>query len=503
MSISLSDARIQLAAEPSAPATPALEVAMPGHCPGRANWLWLLQQRGMVAQIEAAGYAATLDQLRQLREQGSLPEDADIAALTRLIGLPVPLGSLAQFQVLFPEAFTTGSAYRSRLAGNAAWLPLAVRDFFARSSTQQPSRLWIIPVREAEQQRGFLPHPDSDWLNNRLLGAFDRALALPDVGLVALPDLERLQIPAELPDTPRLRLPNPAPAFLPCGNEYDDTHRERRHSHEMPRPHALMPFSDVLNKLSGEIARRRPDMHLLLSMPLDEKGTGENPAISARALQQLRKQRDNHQAGTLRRVQLLFPYLRSPTVPLASAAGVVAAEMAARTRQGAWLSVAARPLSDSYRPYPPLDRHSATALRDQHALGVLMRERGQLKLDDERLAAGVFGNPSEHARSGEVARFLGWLQRELRKLGERLIFDTDPRDPRPRILLESFFGRLHARGALRGVLPGEAFSIRQSQPGESALQFDIEIAPAFPIDRIRLSISRSGRDQAWQIGGLG
>lgn len=500
MSLTLSDARIRLDAEPTLPVRPALEVAMPGHCPGRVHWRWLLDQVALTQQIEGAGYSDTLELLRMLRAAEPLPEDADIPTLTSLYGLPIPLGSLSQFEALFPEAFSTGTLYHSHLAGNAAWLPLAVRDFFTHATSMAPRRLWVIPVRQSEQQQGFLPHPGSDWTNGRLLGAFDRALALPEVGLIALPDLERLQIPADLQDVPRKRLPNEVPRFLPCSSDLNDSHRERRHSAEIPRPPKPRDFGTLLHRLGAETALRRPDMHLLLGMPFDPEGEGESPQISQAALADLADYRSEYRGKNLRRVQLLFPYLRSPRQPLMSACGLLAAEMVARTRQGAWLSVAGRPLSDNYRPYPPVNRNAATSLRDKHALGILVEERGRTKLDDERLGAGVFGDPTEHARSGEIARFLGWLQRELRRLGERLLFDADPRDPRPRILLESFFGRLHARGALRGNLPNEGFSIRQSAPAESTLLFEIDLAPAFPIDRIRLSISRDGHDQGWNVG---
>jgi hypothetical protein len=84
-------------------------------------------------------------------------------------------------------------------------------------------------------------------------------------------------------------------------------------------------------------------------------------------------------------------------------------------------------------------------------------------------------------------RFLGWLRRELQALGEQLVFSVDPRDPRPGMLLGDFLDRLHRLGALRGRLPEQAYRLAQRQEGESTLVFDIEIAPAYPIDRIRLT----------------
>ncbi len=253
---------------------------MPGHCPGRANWSWLLDQARLVEQIELAGYHDQLELLRRYRAGDVIPAETDIAALTLLQDIPLPLESLSQFNAVFPEAFTTGARYRSHLAGNAAWLPMAVRDFFAGTQGNGPQRLWVIPVSERAQQEGFLPSPRTDWANNQLVGAFDRILGLPDVGLIALPDLERLQIPADLQDIPRLRLPNPAPAFLPCSSEYDDTHRERRNPEEVPRPPEPRDFIKTLHALAASIAMHRPDMHLLLGMPFDSEGKTESPRIA-------------------------------------------------------------------------------------------------------------------------------------------------------------------------------------------------------------------------------
>ena len=72
-------------------------------------------------------------------------------------------------------------------------------------------------------------------------------------------------------------------------------------------------------------------------------------------------------------------------------------------------------------------------------------------------------------------------------LGEQLVFNADVNDPRPRLLLEQFFRRLYNQGALRGRVPEEGYRITQSQPQDGAIQFDIQIAPAFPIDRLFLT----------------
>jgi hypothetical protein len=166
--------------------------------------------------------------------------------------------------------------------------------------------------------------------------------------------------------------------------------------------------------------------------------------------------------------------------------------------RGPWRSAAGRPLPGRSLPYPAVSQQLATALRDTPGVGVLVNRKGHGELDDERLAVPTLPSrllghltPSrsraEHLRSGETMRFLGWLRRELQALGEQLVFSVDPRDPRPGMLLGDFLDRLHRLGALRGRLPEQAYRLAQRQEGESTLVFDIEIAPAYPIDRIRLT----------------
>ena len=85
-------------------------------------------------------------------------------------------------------------------------------------------------------------------------------------------------------------------------------------------------------------------------------------------------------------------------------------------------------------------------------------------------------------------RFVGWLRRQLIELGNDLVFSVDPHDPRPELALRHFFTRLHQAGALRGRTSEEAFSLEVTQPGEGQDIFTILIAPAFPIDRITLTL---------------
>jgi hypothetical protein len=143
----------------------------------------------------------------------------------------------------------------------------------------------------------------------------------------------------------------------------------------------------------------------------------------------------------------------------------------------------------------------------------LVARDGRAWLDDESLPVPVLPQADLSRmtradrergdwRSAEIQRFVGWVRRELRDLGERLVFDVDPDDPRPQQALHAFCARLHQAGALRGRRPEDAFRIRRLVTGEvpdSAIGFELELAPAYPIDRITLSFLHDRADGTLQV----
>ena len=71
---------------------------------------------------------------------------------------------------------------------------------------------------------------------------------------------------------------------------------------------------------------------------------------------------------------------------------------------------------------------------------------------------------------------MGWLRRELRALGERLLFDTDPGDPRPELALRGFFGRLRGLAPCAARSPSTPTAFANCRPVDSAIAFEIEMA---------------------------
>jgi len=174
--------RIELNPQPRKQSAVAFEVAMLGHCPGRVRPERI--NPATIVEIRNQGFSQRLDNL--------------LAVNDGLYHLPIPLYSSAEFDDIFPDAKTKSSIYRSRLAGSRAWLGWAINDFFANGG----KKLWLIQIPEVDGFEGFLPKENVPLYDVENLQGIATALVLNQVGLVTLPDLERLQVPANLQDIP-------------------------------------------------------------------------------------------------------------------------------------------------------------------------------------------------------------------------------------------------------------------------------------------------------------
>ncbi len=485
--------RVVLSPRPQSQSALPLQVAMLGHCPGRVRPRRLLALTEAIGEIRRAGFGAAVDAMKA---------DPDSATLRHL---PIPLRSAAEFHDIFPDARAEPAVYHSTLAGNLAWLAPCVDDFFANGG----GKLWIVVIPQEEAQSGFFPNPDTRLTEPATLCGLATLLVIAEIGQICLPDLERLQVPARLPDVPRVRLDNPQPAFMPCAEFIGDDHRERRNDDEMALDDLPEPLGlhQVLQNILPWLNRYRPDIQCLLTLPLAYLEQSDSPGADGAALDLLNQMRNSDKAPLLRQTQYLFPYLRGKGRPLLSPVGIVAGRQSLIAReQGPWRSVAGMPLHSDNLPYPRLTRAGVVRLRDAPGLSVLERRNGQVELDDERLCvpalpAADYRNASDLQRfdgyrSAEVMRLLGFLRRQLTRFGEQLVFSADVHDPRPRLILDRFLRNLWQRGALRGKVAEDAFTLRQIPAGESTLLIEIEIAPALPIDRLRLTFTNSGTD--WQ-----
>lgn len=494
----LADGRVYLNPAPPPARTPALPVALLGHVPGRARVQRLT--RAMREQWRGLGLSASRTRIERLAGGGAAVDDED-ARLAELLHLPLALDSYAQFLDLFPDARSAAAlTQHTPLAGSACWLPLAVEDFFAAGG----ERLWLVRVPESEGRDGLLPAGEPDFSHPETLRGIDVALGIPEIGLLALPDLERLQVPPQIrADAVAVQRPLQA-RFVPLG-QLGPREQNVQAADSVPAT-PPWPFTELLARLLPRCARWRPDVQCLLTLPL-AADPAHGAQADADALARLAAL-DGEALRQAQRLQLLFPYLCGPRAPLASAGGLLAGHIAARAVDGAWRSIAGRALASDALPWPLLERRQAAALRETPGIGVLINRDGALQLDDERLCGGLPGTLAEqpgqaaansgtyYYRSAEVVRLIGWLLRQLAAFGERLVFVTDPDDPRPGLLLEDFFRRLHARGGLRGARFEDACRIRRVEAGAATIAWDIEIAPAVPIDTLTLSLLHT--DGAWR-----
>lgn len=474
--MSVGDDRIRLEVVGGNARGPDMQAIFVGHCPGPVARDALAADEALATVLSAMGY----------QERVSRWQDP-AAPADELYDLPLPIRSLAQLQRLFPDAqLESGSS-----AGDAApWLPWAVQDYFAAGRGRRDGRLcWVVRVPEPEDgdvaralgafdaRPGAVRHDPSTW------GPVELACALEDAGLLAMPDLERLLLPRPERDIARKRLPNPGADFHPCSAERRDDHRERRYGSEMPGALAALHPVRRIRDIAYRVHAWRPDLQWLLGLPAATEYELPLPRPAAEMLTWLRGV-DPLRTPALAQVQFLFPYVYGEGRPLTSPVGLVAGHVVHRTgRDGVWRSVAGAPLSDRLRPWPDLGRAARAALREDPGLGVLHLRRGALQLDDERLVASGFCDAGGSAcRSGELMRFVGWLRRSLRRLGEEIVFTLDGRDPAIPNMLDAFLSGLHRKGALRGVSAADAYRVTRIGRRSERVQFRIEIAPSFPVD---------------------
>ena len=120
--MALNDSRLVMRVRPASAVRPELEVVVLGHCPGQARWQYLAENAQTLRDIAMLGFHREVETLRtwqrQWQQSGVVPKPASASeqALQDLYLLPIPIVSLAHFQVLFPDAERESAVYRSQLA---------------------------------------------------------------------------------------------------------------------------------------------------------------------------------------------------------------------------------------------------------------------------------------------------------------------------------------------------------------------------------------------------
>lgn len=437
MSLRSPDRRIALAEPPVADAAAPLAVVVCGHWSGPA--------------------ADAADAVAEAARLGFVPGDDG------LHGVPLRLPSVSAFRAAFPGAA-------------ASWTEQCLRDVFAGAAA-----VWVVRV-DTDDGPGCL----DAYARAGAATGIEVAMAVPDAGLLLLPELERLCLTTALPPPGVPLAPVRAPAFAPLAAPVAAPVA----ANAAPAPPAAanpVLASDVLASVSRAITRARPDMLCVFALPLGADPRESVPVLVRRAPERLYGA-DAAPTASLPGIQALAPLLRDGAGALSSATGSLAAVIAARADAGdIWRTLAGVPLAAGRSVLRQIDTDALDALRAD-GIAVLRLAGGRTVLDDDVLAWRRTPFNADR-RAGGPYRLRGFLSRALRRLGEQLVFENALDDARVELALTGFFAQLQRRGALTGRAVDEAVTIVRAHAGEAAVAYAIAYAPSLAIEAMRLSFA--------------
>jgi hypothetical protein len=331
------------------------------------------------------------------------------------------------------------------------------------------------------------PIPDGRGLGDPPLGLL-AACAVPSVGLVVLPDLERLYAVPEV----QMPVPPPIPVPVPVFHRAGASVARMRPAVVSPAvgvlPAAVLPA--MLARLNATLARKRADMTAIFTLPLGPQVLEPLPALERRVLTLLYGQ----STTDLAQLQPLAPLVADPAGGVATPSGLVAGALAAEAElAGPWRSIAGRRLPSAYPPMRRIGEESIPAL-SIGGIGALQQRPGGLALQQELLAVRSGGAGA----AAPTRRFIGSLRRQLEAFGRDLVFENNYGDGRVERALAGFFAALFQRGALAGRRLSSAFAVSRLPSPENQAVFQIGFAPAYSLDRILLRFVQT-KDGAVQV----
>ena len=435
------DYRVSLADQNPVAAQPQLEAVFVG-LTANGNPDATVEARAAAAQL---GYGA-----------------ADDPALT---GRPLAFANITSFTAAFPN--------------DNSWLANAVADYFNAGGL----RGWVVridadPAALLDDFLSFAP-PVEGSLPESGAGI---AMQVPSAGLLVLPDVEQLWLEGSLPPPPLPVAPPAPPGFRPAA---DFVVPPTAPVPPLPAGVAAIDPFDVLTRVSAMLTSR-PDMLCLFALPIGADQTQSVPRLLQRA--------DGYLHGSmllgpdLPQVQAFAPLVRDASGAITTPSGLIAGFLAASAEtDGVWRSIAGRTLPLSSTPLRRIDSNALDELRSMGVAPLRFTAAGATALDDDILA--VRRDPPSNAprRAAGTRRLMGWLLRNLESLGEQLVFENVLNDGRVELILADLFDELLRRGALNGRQLDEAVTITRSNPAANAVQFDIGINTAVPVETIALS----------------
>lgn len=411
------------------------------------------------------------------------------------------------------QAAGAGTTWESYLAG-------AVRDFFRHGGL----RCYVVPVgvpgvlpadpAAARAVLGqLLPAASASPARRQDWRGLDHLDALPDVAVVCLPDLPSLlggtpPTPAEAPIRPV-----PAPAFVECA-EPEPVPPIMRIVPSVPAPvvseadDSLVTWRDHARRAHDLVRSRRPDVQLVLALPLPTPGS-RLEAEPLRALLDAGVLGDAGVQGA--HLQLVGPWLAGDTTGerpggLAPPDGLLAALIArGALARGTFLSLRGEPIAGVRHLAPdlpvaarqrplPMPGGSELCLEDCVCL-LEPTARGAL------LASDVTTSRDPSWRQGGVNRLLGVVLRTARRVGQGLVFEAAGRALRTRLqeqLAAALEGIRQAGGLGRpgGRQPylvrcdGSTTTAADEEAGRVVVH--VELEPVLAIERITVVLAVQG-----------
>jgi len=449
-----------------------------------------------------------------------------------LLDLPVPIDNWEQFDRLFAW---DRRKYGPGATAGATYLGAAVRSFFAQGGRKCFVISLGAPVALSDDEdvrsarlQDLVPQGLKDrWDRSRWHG-LHHLFGLPEVSLVAMPDLAELASVYREDPQPALEAEQPEPQFVECSQPTVRPEQSRvvRLAPPCCTDAEYARWAAVVRRAAQWMSDARRDVQLLVSLPLPHR-----ESIAARDLLGFMHGQGwltgtLHSSGSLATafLQLGYPWLQqryADDLPanLEPPEGVMAGMLArnALTR-GTYRSATALDVQDVMDLTPVLSR--AEQFGTNPAAPTMASPQAPLMdrvslfgptSDGIRLLSDVTTSNDSHHRQASINRTIALVMRTARAIGQEFVFE--PSGERLWQQVEDRFkdvlGALQAAGALAGQRPGDGFQVRCDRSTMARQDIDsgrviviVEIRPAAGIEtmRIQLTVGEGGRVSLSALG---
>ncbi len=470
-----------------------------------------------------------------LQEHGWRPRGVVIDDTDPLLDVPVPLDSFEAFDRLFawearppqPHAFPF-----------TTWLGAAVRSFFRQGGARcfvvrvgDPAPYSILPDNADAGERaahaaaqlarlgqlipglpgsGISPAEKAAPETWRGLGVL---FGLEEAAFVCLPDLPELVADTALEPAGLAPLPPTPETFVPCTPTLTPPRDEVRQVSAGPAcsETGYLAWRRAVRHAALFIRTHRRDVQLLLSLPLPapDLATGYTRHLDL----------ESHVLGLGRGrtldaidgiatafLQLCFPWVATPGAealpggvepPDGTFAGVLARTI---PEAGAGHSVGRQRLRGVHDFSPALTVEDLVLETPAGASPALIHRLSLLgpTPDGPRVLSDVTTSLAVAHRPASIGRLTAAILRAARRLGDTVAFEPSGADlaRRIRTQLEQLLADFHAAGALQGLTPGEAYSVRcdettttQNDLDNGRVIAEVRFTPSHPVGLIVIILS--------------